>query len=83
MTLLVICAFWVIAATIVAFLPMRYQYGPGVLLLLAAPVLIFFVGKELGWLPAGLALLAFISMFRHPLRYFWKRAWGETPEVPK
>jgi len=83
MTLLTISALWVIAATIVAFLPLRYQYAPGILLLLSAPVLIFFIGRELGWLPAGLAVLAFLSMFRNPLRYFWKRALGQKPEVPK
>ncbi len=83
MTLLVLSALWVIAATIVAFLPMRSQYAPGIVLLFAAPVLIFFIGRELGWLAAGLALFAFLSMFRNPLRYFWKRARGERPEVPK
>ena len=83
MTLLVLSALWVVAATIVAFLPMRHQYAPGIFLLLAAPALIFFIGRELGWLAAGLALLAFLSMFRNPLRYFWKRARGQKPEIPK
>ena len=83
MMLLVLSALWVIAATVVAFLPMRYQYAPGIMLLLAAPVLIFYIGRYLGWLPAGLAVLAFLSMFRNPLRYFWKRAIGQKPEAPK
>jgi len=29
------------------------------------------------------ALLAFMSMFRNPLRYFWARARGQRPTLPK
>lgn len=83
MSLLVITGLWVIAATIVAFLPMRYQYAPGIALLLAAPVLIYMIGRDFGLLVGALALFAFLSMFRNPLRYFWKRALGQKPEVPK
>ena len=77
------CVAWVFASVAVAMLPMRRQYVPGVLLLLAAPVLIFFVGRELGWVTALLALVAFVSMFRNPLRYLIARARGQRPELPK
>ncbi|MBS1303816.1 DUF2484 family protein [Loktanella sp. SALINAS62] len=80
---LIIAALWVIAATVTAFLPMRHQYVPGVALLLVAPVLIVWLGVDLGWLVAGLAVLAFVSMFRNPLRYLFARARGQTPEVPR
>ncbi len=64
---------WVFAATFVAFLPMRRQYLPGVALLLAAPVLIGFLGYQHGWFAAAGALAAFVSMFRNPLQYFWRK----------
>lgn len=83
MTLFLICIGWVLAATVVAFLPMRYQYVPGIALLLAAPVLIWMIAQQFGWIYAGLGLFAFVSMFRNPLRYFAKRAMGQRPEIPK
>ena len=74
---------WVLAATIVAMFPMRRQYAPGILLLIAAPVLIGVIFWEHGvWLGLA-ALFAFVSMFRNPLRYLWKRLRGETPEIPR
>lgn len=83
MTLVVLCAVWVIAATAVAFLPLRYQYAPGILLLIAAAVLIWMLGREFGLLVVLLAVFAVVSMFRKPLRYFVRRALGQTPEVHK
>ena len=43
-------ALWVLAATITAFLPMRLQMVPGIALLVAAPVLIVWLGFDFGWL---------------------------------
>ena len=83
MTLLWLCVGWVFASAIVAMLPMRRQYVPGVALLLAAPVLIVMVAVQVHWLAGVAALAAFVSMFRNPLKYFAKRAMGQTPEVPK
>ena len=83
MILLWASVLWVIAATIVALLPMRIQYVPGIVLLLAAPVLIIWIGIEVAWWAAFLSLLAFVSMFRNPFRYLYRRARGERPEVPK
>ncbi len=83
MTLVLICIGWVFAATIVAVLPMRHQYIPGLALLLAAPVMIWLIAHNFGLIYAGLGVFAFLSMFRNPLRYFAKRALGQHPEVPK
>lgn len=83
MTLFLICIGWVLAATVVAFLPMRYQYIPGIALLVAAPVLIWLIAQQFGWVYAALGLFAFVSMFRNPLRYFVRRAMGQRPEIPK
>lgn len=66
-------ALWAVAATVVALLPMRRQYAPGLALLVAAPVLIVWLGVENGWGWSVVALLAFLSMFRRPLAYLWKR----------
>ena len=83
MTLLMACIAWVFAATGVAMLPMRHQYIPGIALLIAAPLLILWIGLSVAWWAAALALAAFVSMFRNPLRYFWAKARGQNPELPK
>jgi len=70
---------WVLAATAVAMLPMRTQFAPGVILLLLAPVLIYQLGAEFGWLAAIAALAAFISMFRKPLAYYARKFTGRLP----
>lgn len=82
MILALACIAWVFAATGVAMLPMRHQYIPGVALLIAAPLLIFWIGIALTWWAGALALAAFVSMFRNPLRYFWARARGQNPQLP-
>jgi hypothetical protein len=74
---------WVFASALVAMLPMRRQYLPGVILLLAAPVLIALIAHEVGLWAAAAAVLAFVSMFRNPLRYFWKRLTGHKVERPQ
>lgn len=83
MTSIILSALWVLAATIVAFLPMRRQYGPGVALLVLAPVLIVWLGFDYGWWLAVLALLAFVSMFRNPLLYYVRRIRGKNPWIFK
>lgn len=81
--LLWIAVFWVLASAFVAFLPMRYQYIPGVTLMLVAPVLIYWIATSAAWWTVPLAIFAFLSMYRNPLRYFWARLKGEQPEIPK
>lgn len=83
MMLLWLCVGWVFASAIVAMLPMRRQYVPGVALLLAAPVLIVMIGLQVGWLAAGLGLFAFVSMFRNPLRFILAKLQGKNPQVPQ
>ena len=83
MTLLWLCVLWVFASAIVAMMPMRRQYIPGVALLLAAPVLIVMIGLQVHWLAAGAATFAFVSMFRNPLRYLLAKLKGENPQVPE
>ncbi len=80
---MIIAALWVIAATITALLPMRRQYLPGITLLILAPVLILWLSFAHGWWIGVLALFAFLSMFRNPLKYFYARLKGERPELPK
>lgn len=83
MTLLWLCIAWVFASAVTAMLPMRHQYVPGISLLVAAPVLILVIGQQIGWLPAALALAAFVSMFRNPLRFILARLRGQNPKVPE
>lgn len=83
MTLLLLCVFWVFASAGVAMLPMRHQYVPGVILLIAAPVLIVMICLQVNWLAALAGVFAFVSMFRNPLRYIWARLRGQKPEIPR
>jgi len=62
---------------------MRRQYLPGIILLIMAPVLIIWLGYDFGWWWSGAAFLAFVSMFRNPLRYIFARLRGQSPQVPK
>jgi len=82
MTLLWVCIAWVLASTAVAMLPMRHQYVPGVLLLIAAPLLILWIGVAVAWWAGLIALAAFVSMFRNPLRYLLAKARGMNPQLP-
>ena len=82
MMLLWACIAWVFTATGVAMLPMRRQIIPGTVLLLAAPVLILWIGVAVAWWAGVLALAAFVSMFRNPLRYYWARLRGQNPQLP-
>ncbi|SEW21081.1 Protein of unknown function [Cognatiyoonia koreensis] len=80
---LILSCLWVVASAIVAFLPMRRQYVPGVTLLVLAPVLIVWLGFDYGWWLAVIGTFAFVSMFRNPLLYFYRRARGETFGTPE
>lgn len=82
-TVILLSIFWVFAATATAFLPMRYQKKIGLPLLAAAAILIVWLGVEFSWWISVAAFAAFASMFRRPLLYFWAKARGENPEIPK
>jgi hypothetical protein len=74
---------WALISTIVALLPMRFQYAPGLTLLLLAPVLLVWIAYDHGWWIGALGVLAFVSMFRYPLRYIFRRLTGQNPQLPK
>jgi hypothetical protein len=75
-TPLVLAFLWVVAATVVAFLPMRLQFVFGFALALSAVALIVWLSVSLSaWIGVA-ALAAFVSMFRKPLGYFAKRLTG-------
>ena len=82
MTLLWACIIWVFASAACAMFPMRYQYVPAVILLIAAPVLILLIGIQVSAWIAIAAVVAFISMFRNPLRYLWTKIRGQNPQLP-
>lgn len=80
---LILAFIWVVILSLVAMLPMKRQVYLGLPLLIAAPFLLGYLGYQYnGWVVlAGLA--AFISMFRHPLKYFIRRALGLPVTLPK
>ncbi|MGR3323393.1 MAG: DUF2484 family protein [Pseudooceanicola sp.] len=80
---LILGCLWVLAAVVVAMLPMQLQIVPGVALLIAAPVLIGAIFWLHGWLWGGFAVFAFASMMRNPLRYFWSRLNGGPVWLPE
>jgi len=78
---ILLASLWVLAATCVAMLPMRHQFLPGSILLALAPVLIGMLGYQFGWVVGIGAFVAFVSMFRNPLRYYARKWTGRgTPE---
>ena len=79
---LIVGCVWVLAATCVAFLPFRAQFPPGIALLVLAPVLLAWIGWENGIWVTLAGTLAFVSMFRNPLIYFLRRAFGKQTESP-
>lgn len=80
---LVLACLWVLVATLVAMLPMRWQFAPGSALLVISPVLIWRLGAEYGWLAAVLALLAVLSMFRRPVQFYLRRILSRGREAPE
>ena len=57
---LILGALWVIAGAITATLPMRLQRYPGIPLLIAAPVLLIWIGMVHGFLWVAIGLFAFL-----------------------
>lgn len=80
---LTLAAIWAVLSAFVAMMPMRRQFGPGIFLLLSAPVLIGFIGYQHGYWIAALGLAAFLSMFRNPLIYLTRKAMGKPAPLPK
>ncbi len=80
---LLLACLWALAAGITGMLPMRYQYPPGLALLIVAPVLLAFIGYQHGLWYLLPALAGVVSMYRRPLGFFIRRAIGRKPEPPK
>ena len=85
-TSLIAACIWALAATVTALLPMRLQFPPGIALLLLAPVLLVWLGRDHNpWIVAA-AALGFVSMFRNPLIYFARKGLGlpvRRPDLPR
>ncbi|MGR3803662.1 DUF2484 family protein [Marinibacterium profundimaris] len=79
---LTLALIWVLASTIVAFLPVERQFRPGGLLLATAPLLIWGLARDFGPVAGILALGAFVSMYRNPLRFLWARMRSRLDEGP-
>jgi hypothetical protein len=78
---LILASFWVLAATVVAMMPMRMQFIPGIGLLTLSVPLLGYVGWQHGGWIVLLVLLGVLSMFRRPLFYFTKKVFGRVSEV--
>lgn len=74
---LIAACLWAIAATVTAFLPMRLQFPPGIVLLLMAPVLLVWIGLSDGLWLAVAGTVGFLSMFRRPLAYYARKLMGK------
>jgi hypothetical protein len=75
---LILACFWVLAAAVVAMLPLQKQFVLGWGLFVAAIILIGVIFYQHGWVFGGLALFGFVSMFRRPLRYYLRK-WRGLP----
>lgn len=80
--LILACSLWVIVGAVTAFLPLRRQMIPGLLLILTAPALLVWIGLLYGWVWVVVGLMAFGSMFRSPIRHFYRRARGLPVDLP-
>ena len=80
---LIFGALWIIAAALTAMLPMRRQMLPGWTLLIAAPILLIWIGATHGWIWVAFGIFAFASMFRRPLIYFARKAIGLPVDDPR
>ena len=81
MTLLWACIIWVFYPVAFAMLPMLLQYIPAVILLIAAPIMTVWIGIQLNVWVSIVAVFAFGSMFRNPLRYLWTKLRGQNPKL--
>lgn len=80
---LILACLWAVGCSITAMLPMKYQFAPGLTLLIATPFLLGYLGYQYGIWLVILGLAAFISLFRKPLAYFARRALGLPTQRPK
>jgi hypothetical protein len=64
---LTLASLWIIAASCVAMLPMRWQFIVGIPMLVMVPPLLWFVGHQVGWIWVTVIAVGLASMFRRPL----------------
>ena len=64
---LTLASLWIVVASAVAMLPMRWQYRLGVPLLVLVVPLLIYVGVEMGWIWLAVLIAGLVSMFRRPL----------------
>lgn len=75
-TVLILACLWVVACSLTAMLPMKYQYAPGLALLLSGPVLLYFIAMEHGVPLTLLGVFAILSLFRRPLWHLARKLTG-------
>lgn len=76
-TALTLACLWVLAASGVAFLPMRLQRIVGLPLVVAVPVLLYLIAAAHGLLITLACVAGVVSMLRRPLAHFWKKLTGK------
>lgn len=64
---LTLACLWVVIAALIAMLPMKRQFIPGLALLFTAPFLLTYIGYQHNPWVVLAASIAIISMFRRPL----------------
>ncbi|MCA0921125.1 DUF2484 family protein [Pseudooceanicola nanhaiensis] len=69
----ILACLWVLAAALVALLPMRLQLWPGLALILGAVAILVLIGQAHGAGMALVALIAVLSVFRRPLFHLVNR----------
>jgi len=77
-TALLAAAIWALAANMVAMLPHnRLHWNLGRVLVLMAPVILWLIGREFGFLAMFAFVLVVISLFRRPLAHLFKHLTGQ------
>ena len=82
MIMLWVCIVRIFVSAACAMLPVRYQYVPAVILLIAAPILILLIGIQVSAWVAIAAIVASISMFRNSLQYLWAKICSQNLQRP-
>lgn len=75
------CA-WVLAACLIAPLPIRKQILPGTVLGIGGIALLFWIGAENGWIWTAVGLFAFGSLFRNGFKAVPALLRGEKLDIP-
>lgn len=70
---------WVFATTFVAMLPVERHFVPGRILLMLSPALLLWLGLDYGWAAVAFGVFAVASMYRRPIRYYWRK-WRHEKE---